>query len=71
MSKIFSVLFVGLDFMALSVFGADGDQILGLWSTTDNKSRVEIFKCGKEYCGKIAKLKNPTYPADDERGMAG
>jgi uncharacterized protein (DUF2147 family) len=30
-----------------AAFGADEDQILGLWSTTGNNSRVEIFKCGE------------------------
>jgi uncharacterized protein (DUF2147 family) len=71
MKKIISVLFMSLILTASSTFGADEYQILGLWSTTDNNSRVEIFKCGKNYCGKIVELKNPNYPADDKRGMAG
>jgi uncharacterized protein (DUF2147 family) len=57
--------------VASSAFGADEYQILGLWSTTDNNSRVEIFKCGDNYCGKIVELKNPNYSANDKRGMAG
>ncbi len=71
MSKIISVLFMSLIMMASSAFGADQYQILGLWSTTDNNSRVEIFKCGDNYCGKIVELKNPNYSANDKRGMAG
>jgi uncharacterized protein (DUF2147 family) len=71
MSKIFSVLFMSLILMASSAFGADEYQILGLWSTAGNNSRVEIFKCGNNYCGKLAELKNPNYPADDKGGMAG
>ena len=57
--------------MVSSAFGADEDQILGLWSTTNNTSRVEIFKCGNSYCGKLAELKYPNYSTRDKRGMAG
>ncbi len=71
MNKIISVLFTCLIMMSSSAFGADEYQILGLWSTTDNNSRVEIFKCGDNYCGKIVELKNPNYSANDKRGMAG
>ncbi len=71
MSKITLALFVGLILMASSAFGAEEDQILGLWSTTGNNSKVEIFKCGKNYCGKIVELKYPNYADGDEGGMAG
>ncbi len=50
---------------------ADADAILGSWNTAENKSKIEIFKCGSHYCGKIAWLKEPLYPEDDEKGMAG
>ncbi len=71
--KIISVLISGLILAAssVSVFGADADSILGLWNTAENKSKVEIFKCGNKYCGRIAELKEPTYTADDKEGMAG
>jgi uncharacterized protein (DUF2147 family) len=71
MNKIVLALFVSIVLMASAVFGADGDRILGLWSTTDNDSRVEIFKYGKNYCGKFVELKYPKYSANDKRGMAG
>ena len=50
---------------------ADGDIILGLWNTAEEDCKIEIFKCGDTYCGRIAWLKEPLYPADDEMGMAG
>ena len=61
----------GLLLISLSAFGADADGILGLWSTPGEKSRIEIFKCGNKYCGRIAELKEPNYTADDKEGIPG
>ena len=47
-------------------FAADEDKILGLWNTPENDCRIEIFKSGSKYCGRIAWLKEPLYPADDK-----
>ena len=52
-------------------FAADEEGVLGLWITPDKDCKIEIFKCGSKYCGRIAWLKDPLYPADDEGGMAG
>jgi uncharacterized protein (DUF2147 family) len=63
---------LGLIFLtAPSIFGAEPDGILGLWNTDKNESKIEIFKCGDKYCGRIAELKEPNYPADDKEGMGG
>jgi uncharacterized protein (DUF2147 family) len=50
---------------------ADEDRILGLWNTAEKDCKIEIFKCGDKYCGRIAWLKEPLYPADDGMGMGG
>jgi len=50
---------------------ADEDRILGLWNTAEEDCKIEIFKCGDTYCGRIAWLREPLYPADDGMGMAG
>jgi uncharacterized protein (DUF2147 family) len=50
-----------------SVFAQDGDVILGNWFTSSENSTVEIYKCGKKYCGKISWLKNPTYEDGSEK----
>ncbi len=71
MKNIVFALFMSLILMASSALGADGDQILGLWSTKGDNSKVEVFKCGENYCGKIVELKNPNFPADDKEGRAG
>ena len=50
---------------------ADNDDILGTWFNQDKDAKIEIFKCGNDYCGKIVWLKNPTYPADSKEGTPG
>jgi uncharacterized protein (DUF2147 family) len=52
----------------------DGDQIVGLWQaepSTAGLAHVEIVKSGTTYSGHIVWVERPTYPPDDERGMAG
>lgn len=53
------------------VLGADADAIVGLWNTSENDARIEIYRCGAQYCGRISHLEEPNYPPDDEGGMAG
>lgn len=60
-----------MKFMFLSVFllglaapsnlevPKDGDEILGLWWTDDKRAKIEIYKKGSEYRGKIAWLDEP------------
>ena len=50
---------------------ADNDDILGTWFNQDKDAKIEIFKCGNDYCGKIVWLKNPTYSADSKEGTPG
>ncbi len=50
---------------------AGGDDILGTWLNQKQDAKIEIFKCGNDYCGKIVWLKIPTYPADSKEGTPG
>ena len=50
---------------------AEEDKVLGSWDTPEKDCKIEIFRCGNKYCGRIAWLKDPYYPADDKGGMAG
>ncbi|MBF0505246.1 MAG: DUF2147 domain-containing protein [Nitrospirae bacterium] len=52
-------------------FAAGPDDILGLWNTEERDAKIEIYKCGSKYCGKIAWLKEPTYPAGSKEGVPG
>jgi len=35
--------------------------ILGIWLTGEEKAKVEIYKCGDKYCGKLVWLRDPNY----------
>lgn len=62
--------FFTLSCLAASVaHAAEADDIVGIWYTDGQESKVEIFKCGDHYCGKIIWLEEAVYPADD--AMAG
>ena len=54
-----------------AAFAAEEDDILGLWNTPEKDCKMEIYKCSDKYCGRIAWLKDPYYPDDDDGGMAG
>ena len=53
----------------------DGDAVVGIWltapDTEDGQAKVEIYKEGDTYHGKIIWLEIPVFPPDDDRGMAG
>jgi len=71
-SGILALAVRGTLLLAVVQVGAgDGDDILGLWRTEEDKSTVEIYKCGDRYCGRIIDLKYKVYPDDDPLGMAG
>lgn len=43
---------------------SDPDAILGEWTTAEGTSKVQVFKKGDTYAGKIVSLKHPNYPTD-------
>ena len=47
------------------------DAVLGRWLDGKGKAHIEIYKNAGKYYGKIVWLKEPAYPADDRKGMAG
>ena len=71
MSRLILFL-LGILFLASQSASADdGTEILGVWTTTDDKSKVEIFQQNEKLKGKIISLKEPNWPANDEKGMGG
>jgi uncharacterized protein (DUF2147 family) len=52
------------------VFGAGPDDILGIWKTELDESKVEVYRCGEKICGKIVWLKRPVY-TDGSDGQVG
>ncbi|MBI3849534.1 MAG: DUF2147 domain-containing protein [Verrucomicrobia bacterium] len=71
MNRFISVLLGILALASQSASADDGREILGVWTTTDNKSQVELFKVDDKLHGKIISLKEPNWPANDEKGMGG
>ena len=55
---------------ATTAFGAGPSDVLGIWRTERDESKVEIFRCGEKLCGKIVWLKNPKY-TDSTEGRIG
>ena len=50
-------------FLAGPLYGQtnEADELLGIWLTGSKKGKVEIYKCGDKYCGKIVWLRTPHY----------
>ncbi len=66
----------GLAVLIVSLAGArahaqNADAIVGTWLDGKGKAHIDIYKDNGKYVGKIVWLKEPTYPADDKKGMAG
>lgn len=63
--RIFRYVLLVLLFVAPAAgHAAEGDAILGAWSTANDDSKVEITKNGDTYSGRIVSLKEPNYPTD-------
>lgn len=61
-------------FILLSVCGAalaSGDDVLGVWFNQEKDAKIEIYRCGERYCGKIVWLKEPDYPEGSTDGIPG
>ncbi|HLH08769.1 MAG TPA: DUF2147 domain-containing protein [Terriglobales bacterium] len=50
---------------------AGSDEILGVWLNQKQDAKIDVYKCGENYCGKIVWLKNPTYPEGSKEGTPG
>ncbi len=61
-----AILTFGLALARGSLFAADGNEVLGVWNTADNKGQVEIFKQEGRFRARIIKLKEPNNPPGDK-----
>jgi uncharacterized protein (DUF2147 family) len=72
MTRIMQALLVlVIAIAAATPLRAASDDILGSWLNQDKDAKIEIFKCGNDFCGKIAWLKEPVYPAGSREGTPG
>jgi uncharacterized protein (DUF2147 family) len=56
---------------AVYAHAADLNAILGTWTTEDKDAKIEIYKCGMKYCGRIVWLAEPIYPQNSREGTPG
>lgn len=47
------------------------DDLLGVWFNQEKDAKIEIYRCGERYCGKIVWLKEPNYPEGSKDGAPG
>ena len=66
----FMILFMALLLSSTTVLAAGTDDILGIWKTELDESKVEVYRCGEKICGKIVWLKRPVY-TDGSDGQVG
>jgi uncharacterized protein (DUF2147 family) len=66
----FLTLFAAVLLSTTTVLGAGTDDILGIWKTELDESKVEVYRCGENICGKIVWLKRPVY-TDGSDGQIG
>jgi uncharacterized protein (DUF2147 family) len=74
MNRILCLLLASLLLVSLApVAAAQGpDAIVGQWLNAKKTAHIEIAKgADGKYLGKLVWLKEPTYPSDDKKGMAG
>lgn len=72
LTRSYQLLIAGLVWLVLSTSAwANGDQLLGVWLSPEDKATIEIYQQDGKYFGRIVALKEPLYPADDEGGQAG
>jgi uncharacterized protein (DUF2147 family) len=57
--------------LSSSYVWANGDQIVGSWTTPDDKAVVEIYQQDGQYFGKFVSLKEPTYAVGNADGLDG
>ncbi len=69
---IIIIIFVGMMLLrAVSANAIGSDDILGVWNNEERDAKIEIYKCGNKYCGKVIWLKDPNYPEGSKDGTPG
>lgn len=72
MKNVIIITFVGMMLMiAVTAFATGSDDILGVWNNEERDAKIEIYKCGDKYCGKVIWLKEPNYPEGSKDGIPG
>jgi len=67
-TALFCILILSITAAALA---SSPDDILGVWNNEEKDAKIEIFKCGDRYCGRIVWLREPEYPSGSTDGKPG
>jgi uncharacterized protein (DUF2147 family) len=71
MNRLHASLLVAFVALTANVFAADPASIVGKWNTENGRGVVEVYEKDGSLRAKIISLKEPNFPADDKKGMAG
>jgi uncharacterized protein (DUF2147 family) len=71
MKQIILFSFMSCMIAAASVSAAEQNNIIGTWTTEEHDAKIEIYKCGMKYCGRVVWLSQPTYPPNSREGTPG
>jgi len=69
--RVFAVLVLIHCLLSGSFVLAAGDSVTGTWKTADGRALIAVYHCGEKICGRVARLREPCFPADDREGLAG
>lgn len=58
MKLVICALFI---LLSIPAFAGEPDEVLGIWNTKGDLSRIELYKCGDKICGKVVWLKEPKF----------
>jgi uncharacterized protein (DUF2147 family) len=67
MKWFYGILVVVILFLAVNAYAQNADAIVGDWYTEEERSIVQIFRCGDLFCGKIVWLKYPKDEAGNDK----
>jgi uncharacterized protein (DUF2147 family) len=56
---LFAIMVVAFTAKVQAQEDSTASGIIGQWLTAEGTSKIEIYKCGEEFCGKIVWLKEP------------
>jgi uncharacterized protein (DUF2147 family) len=68
---VFVAMVVGAFLSAAGICCAASSSIIGTWISEAKDAKIEIYKCGNKYCGKIVWMDAPYYAAEDTEGILG
>jgi len=72
MNNSIIIILAGMMLMtALPAYVESSEDILSAWNNEEKDAKIEMYKCGVKYCGKIIWLKEPNYPEGSKDGVPG